>query len=323
MFNSILVILITAFVIYFSGRKFATVSSEIGDYFNLSRAVKGATLDAIAGSFPELMIATFSVIFFHKFDVGVGTIAGSIFFNTLIIPGLAVLVSPVIFRVSREVMTRDSVFNAIAVVTFLLAILYSISWGVAVAVIFIGFYVWYVDMIVDQTEKFRAKNKKKISETKISITGKIFSAFVNMFIMGVAAYFLTKYAIIISQILNIPAVIIGFSVVAVATSIPNMVIAIVNVRKGCTDDVMSNVFGSNIFTIFIALGIPLFLSSVLNGGSVNIVSGGFEVLVGLFIATVVVLYFTIDDYIITKTNAVFLLIMYFAFIIYLFFSSVF
>ncbi|MBU4479922.1 hypothetical protein KKG48_00560 [Patescibacteria group bacterium] len=322
MLTNISVILIASLVIYYSGNKFASASSEIGDYFNLSRSVKGATLDAIASSFPELLIAFFSVVFFHKFDMGIGTIAGSILFNTLIIPSCAVLVSPIVFRVSREVMARDAVFYVISILAFLSAILYSLSWGIAVAVIFIGIYFWYVDMIIEHTKKYQGNYKKMLGD-KISVVGKMFLAFFNMIIMGVAAYFLTEHAILLSQTLGVPAVVIGFSIVAMATSIPNIIIAVANAKKGRNDDVMSSVFGSNIFSILIALGIPLLLASVLTGGNIDIVFGGFDLLIWLVVATVVIVYFTIDDYILTKRNAVVMLAMYVGFVGYLIFRSMF
>ncbi|MFC1623686.1 sodium:calcium antiporter [Patescibacteria group bacterium] len=320
MFTYFLIIIISSLVIYYSGRKFASASSEIGEYFNLSRSVKGATLDAVAGSFPELMIAIYAVLVFGKFDVGVGTIAGSVLFNTLIIPSIAVLVSPVVFRVSREVLARDAIFYSISVLVFLAAILYSTSWGLAMAVIFIGIYFWYIDMIIEQTETYQ-ENHERMLGAKISVTGKIISAVVNMFIVGIAAYFLTENAILFAQVLGIPALIIGFSVIAIATSIPDTVIAITNARKGHTDDVISNVFGSNIFNILIALGVPLFLHSAITKTSIDIVSGGIDLVIGLILATVIVIYFIIDDYTITKKNAVFTLILYIAFLVYMFIKA--
>ena len=79
MFSSILIIVITGLVIYFFGKRFAIASSEIGDYYNISHSVKGATLDAVASSFPELMIAVFAVVFF---GVSLSVISIAIFFAT-------------------------------------------------------------------------------------------------------------------------------------------------------------------------------------------------------------------------------------------------
>ncbi len=320
MFNSILIILISSLVIYFTGKQFAYASSEIGDYFNLSRSVKGATLDAVASSFPELLIALFSVIFFKEFEIGVGTIAGSVLFNILIIPSLSVLLSPVLFRVSREVMTRDAVFYVLSIVAFLLAVFYSPTWGLSIAIIFIGFYFWYVDLIIDQTKNYQKKKKKTLG-AEISVFNKFVSAIVNTVIMGIAAYFLTEHSVLISHILGIPPVIIGFSVVAMATSIPDTIIATVNASRGRIDDVMSNVFGSNIFDILIALGVPLFLSFIVTGKEVNISSGGVDIMIGLVVASLMVFYFIVDDYILTKKNAFIMLLAYVSFVVYLFVKS--
>ncbi|MBU1557974.1 hypothetical protein KKC45_03370 [Patescibacteria group bacterium] len=321
MFYSILIILITSLIIYFSGKKFATASSEIGEYFNLPRSVKGATLDAVASSLPELMIGVFSIVFFKEFSIGVGTIAGSVLFNTLIIPSLAVLVSPVVFRVGREVMARDALFYSISVFVFLSAILYSNEWGFALSIIFIAIYVWYVNMIISQTEKYQKVHKKLLGE-KISVVSTMVIAFFNIIVMGVATYYLTHQAILLSQLMGVPAIIIGFSIVAVATSIPDAIIAVVNARQGRTDEVLSHVFGSNIFNILIALGLPLLLASLLIGESVDVVAGGAGIVIGLLVSTVVVIYLIIDDYILSKKNAVIMLSGYLLFLGYIFYTTI-
>ncbi len=322
MFGSILIIIITSLVIYYTGKKFANASSVIGDYYNLSRSVKGATLDAVAGSFPELMIALFSVIFFHEFSIGVGTIAGSVMFNTLIIPSIAVFLSPVVFKVGKEIMARDIIFYNLAVIVFLASIIYTTEWGIALSIIFIGIYFWYLDVIIEQTKKYQDTHIKMLGE-KISVTYNIVIASVSMLIMGVASYYLTEAAIVIASVLNIPPFIIGFSVVAMATSIPDTIISGVNAKKGRADDVMANVFGSNIFDILVALGIPLFLISVISGHSIAIVSVGSELVIGLFVSTIVATYVLIDDQILTKQDAKVMIVVYFLFLFFLFYKAFF
>lgn len=322
MFGSILIVIITSLVIYYAGKKFANASSIIGDYYNLSHSVKGATLDAVAGSFPELMIALFSVIFFHEFSIGVGTIAGSVMFNTLVIPSIAVFLSPVVFKVGREIMARDIIFYNLAVIIFLASIIYTMEWGIALSVIFIGVYFLYLDVIIEQTKKYQNVHTKMLGE-KISVTYNIIVALVSMFIMGVASYYLTEAAIVIASVLNIPPFIIGFSVVAVATSIPDTIISGVNARKGRADDVMANVFGSNIFDILVALGIPLFFISIISGHPIAIVSAGSELVIGLFISTIIATYVLIDDQILTKQDAKVMVASYLFFLFYLFYKAFF
>jgi cation:H+ antiporter len=320
MFTSTLVIVITGFVIYFSGKKFSTTSSEIGDYFNLSPSVKGATLDAVASTFPELMITIFSVLVFKEFDIGIGVITGSVLFNTLVIPSIAVLISPVVFRVGKEVISRDVIFYSISVVIFLLGILYSKSWGLVMAIILIAIYFWYIDIIIDQTEEYRNNHKQMLGE-KISVIGKILSAFLNMIIMGVATYFLTEHAVFIAHALKISPFIVGFSVVAFTTSVPNIIIAVVNTKRGRVDDVMSGIFGANIFTILMVLGLPLFLYFVLTGKDIIISTSGIELVAGLILSTIMIILFIIDDYVITKKNAIIMILVYIGFIGFISFKA--
>lgn len=320
MLGSVLMILATSLVIYYAGNKFAVASSVIGDYFNLSRSVKGATLDAVAGSFPELMIALFSVIFFHEFSIGVGTVAGSVMFNTLIIPSIAVFLTPGIFKVSKEVMARDVIFYNLAIIVFLASIVYTAEWGIALAVIFIGIYVWYLNVIIEQTKKYQNSHTRMLGE-KISVTFNIITAVISMLVMGISAYYLTDAAIVVANILGVPSFIIGFSVIAVATSLPDTIIAGVNAKKGRMDDVMSNVFGSNIFNILIALGAPLLLISIISGHPLAIVSSGTELVIGLFISSVISTYVLVDDQILTRTDAKVMIGGYLFFLLYLFYRA--
>lgn len=88
------VITFTSIVIFF-GNIFAESSSKIGDHFKLSKSVTWTTFDAVAISLPELFVALYAVIFFRKFEVGIGTIslsqtpgkeAGTMQFQMFLVP---------------------------------------------------------------------------------------------------------------------------------------------------------------------------------------------------------------------------------------------
>ncbi|MFC1623660.1 sodium:calcium antiporter [Patescibacteria group bacterium] len=322
MYSSILIIFITGLVIYFSGNKFVEASSKIGDYFKLSHSVKGATLDAIAGSFPELMIAIFSVVVFKSFDVAVGTITGSALFNLLIIPSIAVFISPKVFKISKEVIARDGMFYCMAVFAFLAALLYSTSWGVLIPVIFLIIYFWYVRVVVRHAKEYRNQEKIKSDKDKVSISKEFGIVFANMFLMGVASFFLTENAILLAGSLGIPAIVIAFTVVAATTSGPDAVISIVNARKGNVDDATSGIFGSNVFDILVGLSVPVLLTFWLTGEMVNVYFEQIEIIIGLLGATILVIYLMIEDFVLTKKEAVAMTLIYFGFLAYIVYSFV-
>lgn len=309
-----MIIIVTSLCIYYLGNIFSSASSKIGEYLNLSKSVKGATFDAVAGSMPELMVALFSVIFFQKFEVGIGTISGSALFNLLIIPGICVLVSPKIFRISKEVLTRDALFYIISEFTLLVLILNYPTWGLIISSILILIYFIYVKRIVVDTKKTHKLLKvRTIQKINIKKESAIFLS--TMFLMGFATYFLTEAAIKVSEILNISPVIVAFTIIASATSIPDTVISYINAKKGNIDDAMSNVFGSNIFDILIGLGLPLLIYNIIKG-PVSISFDYLEIVLGLHGATIMLFYFLIQEDRLKKSEGILLLALYLIFVIY-------
>lgn len=312
-------ILVSSIAIYFAGKRFAESSSKVGDYFNLPRSVKGATFDAISSSLPELLVALYSVIIFKQFEIGIATIAGSALFNLLIIPGICVFLAPVAFKVSKKVISRDAFFYLIAVFALVILIMYFKTWGIITAIILLAFYLIYVREVIKDTRKYRKKKKKE--EKKESIRKELILGLLTMSIIAIFTFFLTDSAINLSNILGISPIIIAFTVIAAATSVPDTIISVVNAKKGDITDATSNVFGSNIFDIFVGLGLPLLIYSVVKGG-VEIVFENMEIVLGLLGSTIIILYFFAENHKLNKKQAGFLLFLYFLFIAYVVFLSI-
>ena len=310
-FNIVLIIVSSIFI-FFLGDKFAVISSRLGDYFRLSKAVKGATFDAIASSLPELLVALYSVLFFHEFEVGIGTIAGSALFNLLVIPGVCVLVSPKIFQVSREVIDRDALFYIVSVFILLVLTMYFKFWGVLIAVFLILVYVYYISEIVHDTKKTKDGRKKLDG---VNLPREIFSALVLLIGIGIATYFLTDSSIALANIFHVSPIIIAFTITAAATSVPDTVLSVTNARRGDLDDAASNVFGSNIFNILFGLGFPLLLYTLIKG-KLEIIFGHFEIIVGLLGSTIMVMYFFARRNMISKRKGWFLILLYVLFVVY-------
>lgn len=317
MTTNIIIILVTSALIWVTGQWFIQASSRIGDYFRLPRSVKGATLDAISSSFPELMIALFAVIAFQHFEVGVGTIAGSALFNLLIITGISVLVAPKAFKVSRNVVMRDGVFYIISVATLLIALFATKTWTLLIPLSFILIYLLYFKEIVHDVHEFHKETaRKKKKHSKIKLPRELTIAIICMLVIGFASYFLTEHAIAFAEAIHVSPLVIAFTVMAAATSLPDAVISIGNARKGHIDDATSNVFGSNIFDILIGLSIPILLAIFLTKGPVQIQFDYIEIVIGLLGSTLLLIYFLTGDYTLRKWHGGLLLAMYGAFLGY-------
>jgi len=330
MWLSILIILITSISIHYSGEYFASASSKVGDYLGLSKSAKGATLDAISSSMPELMISLFSLIVFYEFSVGIGTIVGSALFNILIIPAVCVFISPIVFKVSDEVIHRDGLFYNMTIIILLTAIFFSKEWSISIAIIFLGTYLLYIfeifrhgstqNYVTNLLEFFkhgRSKLSKKRSKKRKN-GGLGFEIGVMLFtllIIAVSSYFLVKHAISLSHFLGIPPIIISFTIIAAATSFPDLVVSACNAKKGDISDASSNVFGSNIFDILVGLGLPIFIARLIKIPVIISVES-MTIVFGLLVSTVVVLYIFAEKMILTKPKAVLMLLIYFGLIVY-------
>ncbi len=307
LFNAIGIIILTSAVIYYAGKYFAEASSAMGDYLHLPRSVKGATFDAISSSLPELLVALYSVIIFNEFSVGIGTIAGSALFNLLIIPGICILVAPVVFKVSKQVVSREAMFYIIAVIALLVALFASSVWGLVIPLLLLSIYGIYIFVIVKDVKHHKKTTKKIEIEGSPWIKGLIILGTVA--VIAIATFFLTEQAIALSGFLGVHPFIIAFTIVAAATSVPDAVISIVNAKKGDIDDAASNVFGSNVFDILVGLSVPLIIAYFIMGPT-TVIFERMELLAMLLISTFAVYILLFRKRILTKKQGIVLLGMY-------------
>ena len=177
----IILIIITSIIIWKSSDGFDVASSYLGR--NLSNGVKGATINAISSSMPELLTTIFFLIFLKDaegFSGGIGTVAGSAVFNAMIIPAFSVIavyyygISKNI-KISKNVVYRDSLALIIAQFTLILIIYFELlSWiGGLILVLLYGIYVFYM---------FFKASSKKSNNNNDQFTNEIHSSRLILFL---------------------------------------------------------------------------------------------------------------------------------------------
>ncbi len=301
----LLLIFLCGYVIWRAGDTFLEGSNYIGR--NLRDGVKGATINAVASSMPELFIALFFLFFLKDvvgFSGGLGTSFGSVLFNSLIIPSVAVL--GVLSKskkqsvlVSRKIIIRDGLW--LLLVEFVL--IYFIQQGVIswveglVLVVIYALYVMYLFKTmkggheIDYEEPFSDKDKVSFLSAFIILdlkriiignqklnTNKAWLVFiVSSLIIGFVCYFLviacewlgsetySVYWFGELQGLGIPLLFVAVVFAAIGSSFPDTIISYKDAQKGNYDDAISNAYGSNIFNLCVALGLPLFFFTFIYG----------------------------------------------------------
>lgn len=297
------VIVILSYVIWATSESFERASSYLGR--NMAPGVRGATINAIGSSMPELFTAVFFLAVVGNeegFAGGFGTMVGSAMFNMLIIPSVVILTilyskqKSIIARsrAERRSMMRDTLFLMMAQVLLFIVIRPTMYWWNGLLLMFFyGFYVWLLlrsnrqgsGKIVETTGKVEKdigeeSNTKERSISSVFVRLDIYALITHkkdindrrawailliaMMFMGISCLNLVYICEDLGKLLNLPILVIAVLVAGSATSVPDMFISIRDAKKGNTADALSNAFGSNIFDICIALGLPIFMYILLN-----------------------------------------------------------
>ncbi len=308
----------------------------------LSSDAAGATLMAIGSSAPELMVAVISVVKPGDHElIGMGNIVGSAIFNILVITGAVGLIRQ--FHLKWHVVSRDLFFYLVSVL-FLFYVFYDGSISLFEAITFVIIYLIYVLVVVNWKRVADFTHEEKEVEEdgsglnirwlnglirpfdfvleKIFFTkgNYIYEFFVSIALIGLFSWILVESAIGISTILKIPEAFIAITVLAVGTSVPDLMSSVIVGRQNRGGMAVSNAIGSNIFDILVGLGVPFMLMIILSGGKVDIDPASLIPSTILLILSVVLMFFLliINKWNIGKKMGAMLILLYLAYIVWQF-----
>ncbi len=266
---------------------------------NMTDGVKGATINAIGSSMPELFV-TFTFLFIYAdttgFAGGIGTTAGSAVFNTMVIPAVSIIIAIKMFRlssidVSKKVILRDGLMLIATEFILIVTIGEKLEWwhGMMLMLIYIGYSGYMLlsmkknDEVIEEkhneNEEVKEINKdnRLISFIKLDLEHAIIGSakmvtsnswqllIASTVLIAVACYFLVEAAELFAHEIGIAGYFVAVIIVAAASSIPDTILSMKDAKKGNYDDAVSNALGSNIFDICFALGLPLFLYAIIYG----------------------------------------------------------
>lgn len=344
----LLYVFVSMLVIWRSSDGFEIAASYLGR--NLSEGVKGATINAVASSMPELL-TTFFFLFYlgdeNGFSGGIGTTAGSAIFNGMIIPAAVILV--VIFTrrakkisVMPKVLLRDGLALILAEIILITMISGdTLIWGHGLILMLV--YVVYAiytfgsmkkkksevlntfDLPLKQSSFFRSLLKMDlacliIGKDKINKANAWMLLSVSTLIIAAACLLLVHSIEQMGKDLGIPIMFLAVVLASAASSVPDAILSMRDAKNGNYDDAVSNALGSNIFDISFALGLPLFLYTVLYNPihmSPEIVLQSGELRMFLLILTVLAFTIYISAKKLGVWQALVLIGFYFIFLLYI------
>jgi len=284
-----IVLLLAGFAILIKGADFlVNGSSSIAKKFNISNLAIGLTVVALGTSTPELIVSLLSAIN-GKSDASFGNIIGSNNFNLLFILGVSGLIYPLV--VQRNTVKFEVPISLLAAALMLILVndnffsseaesMLSRLDSILLLVCF-GFFLLYVFRSMTKTTDVDEGQKIKIYTTWVSVG----LVLLGLLMLVGGGKLVVDNAIAIAQHAGLSERLIGLTILAAGTSLPELATSAVAAYRKNTDIAIGNVVGSNIFNIFFILGATGLIHPIEYNQSLN-----FDVYV-LIISTIVLMIF--------------------------------
>lgn len=247
-------ILLVGFVLLIKGADFFVEgSSTVAKKLRIPSIIVGLTIVAMGTSLPELAVSTTASLAGNN-AIAISNVVGSNLFNLIVVCGSCALFSPL--AISKDILKKDF---PIAIGCGVLLLVMGIVGmevcridGIILSVLFIT----YISILVRAALKARANTK---DEENVGKTIPVWLCIIYI-VGGIAAIkfggdFVVDGAVTIAGKLGLSENLIGLTIVAVGTSLPELVTSIVASRKNEVEMAVGNVLGSNVFNILLILGV--------------------------------------------------------------------
>ncbi len=240
-----------------SADRFVFGASALASNIGVTPMVIGLTIVAMGSSAPEIVVsATASLA--NNPDTAVGNAIGSNITNIALVLGLTALLKPLI--VSSTTVRRE--MPVLLGVTFLAGFfLYDRNLafyeGFILIVLFfitIGGLTW-ISLSAEKNDPLHTETEEEIP-TDVSTPSAIMWVLVGLVLLPISAHFMVESAVEIARYFGMSELIIGLTIIALGTSLPELAASIAGVLKGEDDLALGNIIGSNIFNLLAVLAMP-------------------------------------------------------------------
>ncbi|WP_321490309.1 calcium/sodium antiporter [uncultured Hyphomonas sp.] len=239
----------------FGGDLLVRGAVDLAHRIGLSPLVIGLTLVGFGTSTPEL-VTSLQAAFVGSPGIAVGNVVGSNIANILLILGVAALLAPVI--IDKAAFRRDGAVLVLSALMCLGAALFGRFTPAIGAVFVLTLAAYLVFTVLQERQAGTARTDVPADGESQTQTGSVWKylAFVagGLVLTILGARFLVFGAIDVAKAFNVSEAVIGLTIVAVGTSLPELVTTVAAARRGQSDIAFGNIVGSNIFNVLFILG---------------------------------------------------------------------
>ena len=254
-----IIILIIGFIILIKGADFfVDGASSTALNFKLSKTLIGLTIVALGTSLPEFAISM-SALASGRADMLLGDVIGSNIINILLILGIACIIRPI--NIKENTLKKELpliMLISTILVTLLLDVKLSHSASNQITrsdgiiiLLFFSIFIYYLITLI------KNKNKSNASMPQFGLFKSLILVFIGLIGIIMGSNFVVDSSSNIAKYIGISERLISLTIIAIGTSLPELVTTLVSAKQGEQDMLVGNIIGSNIINICVVLGIPV------------------------------------------------------------------
>ncbi|MCD4844986.1 MAG: calcium/sodium antiporter [Methanosarcinales archaeon] len=256
MISDIIIFIISLVILIFSSEIFTVNAVKLARSMGVSQFFIGTTIIGIGTSLPEILITDYASL---KGECGIvlGNVLGSNVTNIALVLGLAIFLRSTV--ITNDNLLKDSIIHFLVLCTGCLFILSGNSVGRIEGMVLIGMYFLYIYYLlkthtIERSDDNDIKNTFNIRIVLYTILG----------LVGVVggSKLLVDSAVVIASELGIPNMVIGLTIIALGTSLPELAVSVSAAKRGFIMLIFGNIIGSNITNMNLATGTASVINKV-------------------------------------------------------------
>ncbi len=287
MFEATALLIVGLILLVWSADRLVFGAAAIARNIGISPLVIGMTILAMGSSAPEMMVSATAALE-GKTDTAVGNVLGSNIANIALILGITALIKPL--SISSVVLRRELPLM-IGVTLLAGLLLWNSHLGFYEGILLVSLFVAFILTMLQISRKEQQHGDTLLAERESEIPDGVnnkhalFWVAIGLILLPISANILVNNSIIIAKYFGMSDLVIGLTIIAVGTSLPELAASLAGVLKGEDDMAVGNIIGSNVFNILAVMGIPGLLNPAILSDSV--MGRDFWVMLGLSLLLVV------------------------------------
>lgn len=303
-FDVVLIIAGVAMVLYGADR-LTEGASALARRMNVSEIIIGLTIVAAGTSAPELFVSLVSALKGTP-DMAIGNVVGSNTMNAMLIVGCAAVVAPM--SISRNTVRKDIPFAVVASVLLPLLAIDAAIGRIDGIILLAGFAAFmYYTLSQAKTGEAAPSDETKMQNPWLSV----FFVVLGLALLVIGSNIFVDSASRVAYALGLSEAVVGLTIVAGGTSLPELATSVVAARKGQSAIAIGNVIGSNVFNILMILGLTATISPMQ-------IQGITQVDLSMMLGSIVMVWlFSRTKYTVERWEGALLAVVYIAYVCWL------